>query len=165
MTKTSYQRAAILLIGSCKLTSSIAVCLLQAGHRVTLYSDDCRAVKDRINIHLAAIDQEALFGLGRSDCDELSQLEGNLDHRLVIAVTPEKQSEKEALIRQLEAVLSSDALIAINTESISLDTLQQSARQPERIIGINWVEPAHTTFFSRNHHDQPKLSGSGRCLV
>ncbi len=147
MTQTSYQQHPILVVGSCKLTSSIVVCLLQAGHRITLYSDDCQAVKARVEIHRAAIDQLALPHAAWTDCQELNQLEGHLEHSLVIAVTPENVARKETLIRQLEAILSPDALIAINTESIPLGTLQQQASQPERIIGLNWTEPAHTTLF------------------
>ena len=147
MTQTSYQRAPILVVGSCKLTSSIAVCLLQAGHRITLYSDDYQAVKDRIKTHMAAIDQLALPHATWTDCDELSQLDSHLEYRLVIAITSENAAQKQALTDQLEAVLSSNTLIAINTESIPLDTLQQHAQHPERIIGLNWTEPAHTTLF------------------
>jgi 3-hydroxybutyryl-CoA dehydrogenase len=43
--------------------------------------------------------------------------------------------------------LPSTALIAVNTESIALSKLQANASHPSRIIGLNWVEPAHTTFF------------------
>ena len=147
MTKTSYQQTAILVVGSCKLTSSIAACLLQAGHPVSLYSDDYPTVKTRIETHIAAVDQLAHSPVEWGDYEQQSHLDGHLKHKLVIAITPEKPELKEALIRQLEAALLPNALIAINTESISLEMLQRFARQPERIIGLNWVEPAHTTFF------------------
>lgn len=147
MSKTSYQREPILVVGSGKLTSSVVVCLLQAGHRVTLYSDDCPAMQNRINTHRVAIDQVGLPHVDWSDCHELTKLDGHLDYSLAIAVTPENPAQKKVLIGQLEAVLPPDALIAINTESIPLDTLQQQARRPERIVGLNWTEPAHTTLF------------------
>lgn len=147
MTKTSYQRAPILVVGSCKLTSSIVVCLLQAGHQVALYSTHYQTVKSRVKKHMATIGGLSHLSAARTSCDELDQLKGHLNHKLVIALTPENTERKKALIQQLEAVLPPDALIAINTESIPLETLQQSARQPERIIGLNWTEPAHTTLF------------------
>lgn len=147
MTKTSYQRAPILVVGSCKLTSSIVVCLLQAGHRITLYSNDYQEVTNRINTHQTALDQLGLPHAAWTDCHELTHLDGHLEHSLVITITPENPSQKQVLIGQLEAVLSADALITVNTESIPLDTLQQHAQQPERIIGLNWTEPAHTTLF------------------
>ncbi len=147
MTTISYQRVSILVVGSCKLTSSVVVCLLQAGHQVALYSDDYQSIKARVNTHIVAIEELALSHAAWTDCEEIDHLDGHLDYKLVIAITPENAGQKEALIQQLESLLSPDALIAINTESIPLDTLQQQARQPERIIGLNWTEPAHTTLF------------------
>ena len=64
-----------------------------------------------------------------------------------MAVTSEDLSEKKALIQRLEKALTSEAVIAINTESIPLMDLQQGSGYPSRIIGVNWVEPAHTTYF------------------
>jgi 3-hydroxybutyryl-CoA dehydrogenase len=47
----------------------------------------------------------------------------------------------------LEYVLPEYTPIAINTESLPLSDIQQDAKNPQRIIGANWVEPAHTTYF------------------
>lgn len=68
-------------------------------------------------------------------------------YELAIAVTGEDAHEKKAILRQLEDHISADTLIGMNTESIPLSTLQQDCDYPERVIGLNWVEPVHTTFF------------------
>jgi 3-hydroxybutyryl-CoA dehydrogenase len=77
----------------------------------------------------------------------LTSLNELTDCDLAIAFTNEKLDEKTAIIKLLEKKLPTETLIAINTESIALSTLQTDAGNPSRVIGLNWVEPAHTTFF------------------
>ena len=55
--------------------------------------------------------------------------------------------KKKLLIRELEKKLPAGSVIAVNTESIPLSILQEGAIHPERIAGLNWTEPAHTTYF------------------
>ncbi|SDF88921.1 3-hydroxybutyryl-CoA dehydrogenase [Dyadobacter soli] len=67
--------------------------------------------------------------------------------RLAILVTEEDQDVKKSWISGIEEKVSADTLIAVNTESIGLDILQENALYPGRIIGLNWTEPADQTFF------------------
>jgi len=69
------------------------------------------------------------------------------DYSIAIVVCGESLEEKSVWIRTLEDLLPSDTLIAVNTESIPLSALQRDAAHPSRIIGLNWSEPADTTFF------------------
>lgn len=66
---------------------------------------------------------------------------------MAILVTEEDLEVKKNSIARLETALNSHALIAVNTETIGLDLLQKHAVSPDRIIGLNWTEPADTTFF------------------
>lgn len=66
---------------------------------------------------------------------------------LAILVTAEDEKEKKKWIRQIEEKVPAQTLIAVNTESIGLDVLQENAFSPERIIGLNWTEPADQTYF------------------
>lgn len=66
---------------------------------------------------------------------------------LVVGITEECLSTKQDLIRQMEEVVASDTVIALNTESIGLHELQQNTKHPERIIGLNWTDPAYTSLF------------------
>ncbi|WP_353719946.1 3-hydroxyacyl-CoA dehydrogenase family protein [Dyadobacter sp. 676] len=66
---------------------------------------------------------------------------------LVILVTEENEAVKTDWIRAIEGAVPGETLICVNTESIGLDVLQENALYPERIIGLNWTEPADTTFF------------------
>jgi 3-hydroxybutyryl-CoA dehydrogenase len=143
MGNTSPEREAILVTGWGKLTTGIIACLRQAGHPVTTYSEnqfetpECCPVSPKI-LEISKLDRFV---------NVISELDEPLDFSLVIVCTDENEFQKRERIRQLEAVLSPDALIAINSESIPLSVIQQNARQPQRIIGANWTEPADTTFF------------------
>jgi 3-hydroxybutyryl-CoA dehydrogenase len=136
------------VIGNGKLASSVTVCLLLAGHAVTLMTDDKEGAVDRINTHFAD-----LSGFNeRILTPDLLEIEGFPDgkaagHPIGIAITGEDLVEKRDRIRQLEEILPPGSVVAINTESIPLSLLQESCRHPDRLIGLNWVEPAHTTFF------------------
>lgn len=66
---------------------------------------------------------------------------------LAILVTEEDEEVKRTWIRRIEEKVSAETLIAVNTESIGLDILQEHALYPERIIGLNWTEPADKTCF------------------
>ena len=121
----------------------IIACLQQAGHPVAVYTDNDFATADCGPISQKTIKMEKLDRSVKiiHRLDEVGQC------RLVIACTDENEFQKRALIRQLEAVLLPDAVIALNTESIPLSSLQREAHHPQRIIGVNWTEPADTTYF------------------
>jgi 3-hydroxyacyl-CoA dehydrogenase/enoyl-CoA hydratase/3-hydroxybutyryl-CoA epimerase len=61
---------------------------------------------------------------------------------LVIEAVFEKVDIKRAVIRDLEAVLAPDAVIASNTSAIPISELAAEARHPERIVGMHFFSPA-----------------------
>ena len=137
----------ILVAGSNKLAFSITVCLLQCGHKVNLYTREKENALDSINRHASDI---LAFNAEVLPLDKLvinTKLNKSEEYQVAIVITNEKLEDKKSLIAELENVLSSDAVIAINTESILLNDIQAGALNPERVFGVNWVEPAHTTFF------------------
>jgi 3-hydroxybutyryl-CoA dehydrogenase len=54
---------------------------------------------------------------------------------------------KKEVLRKVEAVISAESIIGTNTSGLPVTVLQQGACHPERIVGIHWAEPAHTTRF------------------
>jgi len=96
------------------------------------FSEYSEFLKQNQNVRYSKITDELNFGS---------------NYPLAIGITNESLSEKRSIIEKLEKSLSSTSVIAINTEMIPLSHLQKGCLHPERIIGLNWVEPAHTTFF------------------
>jgi 3-hydroxybutyryl-CoA dehydrogenase len=129
----------VLLTGYADLIATTAVCLLKAGHQLTVVTPNIAAFRKRLeqypavenNSHLAVTDQYT----------------GLQNVKLAIAITHENVNLKKDALQQLAAVVSEDAIIAINTESIGLNVLVCDIANPERLIGLNWTEPVHTTYF------------------
>lgn len=147
MTETGNKKEAILVAGNDKLAFSITVCLLQAGHSVNLFTADEKKALEKINEHAADIFNFTSAALDLDDLIINTELNEKEDYKIAIAITHENINEKKAVVQRLEKVLASNAILAINTESILLDDIQQGSKNPSRILGVNWVEPAHTTFF------------------
>lgn len=136
----------ILVKGHDRLASSVAVCLLNAGHPVTLYTSDSDAA-GLVSVHLRE-QQQASPGLSSAaEITTITSFKENSGWPMAIIINAENLEEKKAAVKEMESVLASDAIIAINTESIGLAEIQDGSKHAERIIGLNWSEPAHTTFF------------------
>ncbi|MEO6705797.1 MAG: 3-hydroxyacyl-CoA dehydrogenase NAD-binding domain-containing protein [Ginsengibacter sp.] len=137
----------ILILGDGKLVYSVVVCLLQAGHPVRLFTKNMDDALKNVNLHFADLAKNASQGNEYHTLEITDVLEGRLDYKLAIAIIDENLLKKKAMIHQLEEMLPLDSTIAINTESIPLSILLEGSNHPGRIIGLNWVDPAHTTYF------------------
>ncbi len=60
---------------------------------------------------------------------------------LVIEVIVERTEPKQALLRELDALLPPEALLASNTSSISITLLANGLRHPERLVGMHFFNP------------------------
>lgn len=134
--------------------SSIATCILAAGHAVTsLIKEIDTADEARVRIlgYLHQLDQEGLLLETPEQIIERLTITDDVsllsDHTIVIESITESLDEKKALYHQLEAVLSPTAIIGSNTSAIPVSVLQSGLKHPERLLGIHWAEPAHITRF------------------
>ncbi len=62
---------------------------------------------------------------------------------VVIEAVFEDVAAKRSVFEQLEAVCRPDAIIASNTSTLSLDSLTEGMRHPERLVGMHFFNPAH----------------------
>lgn len=143
----TYIDSKILVLGNGKLKYSVAVCLSQGGDSVTLITEDEEDAKNGVNRYLSGSPELSKQKLNITTSKIIDHSNSGADFTLAIGITNESLSEKRSTIEKLEKNLSSKSVIAINTEVIPLSVLQQGCLHPQRIIGLNWVEPAHTTYF------------------
>lgn len=136
----------IAVVGEGSLVSEISLCLLQAGHQVTEYA-----------LQIAGHDTPTLVEMEHGPLEasrmnarlfSICNLEDLASKGLVILVTPESLEKKQDLLRRIEGCISPEIPILVNTESFSLDEIREGRSCPERILGMNWVRPAHTTLFA-----------------
>jgi 3-hydroxybutyryl-CoA dehydrogenase len=141
-------------VGLGLMGSSIATCVLAAGHPVTSLvrtMGQAEEARQRILGYLEELKKEGmlqenpLMVLERHTItDDVGLLKG---HEVVIESIIESVSEKKAVYAKLESVLSPTAVIGSNTSAIPVSILQEGLQFPERMLGIHWAEPAHITRF------------------
>lgn len=141
-------------VGLGLMGSSIATCLLAAGHPVTalvISLDEEEAARNRIVGYLQQLREEGMLQeypdavMQRLTVTADAALLSN--HEVVIESITEDMAEKKKVYDRLEGVLKSDAIIGSNTSAIPVSLLQKGLKHPERFLGIHWGEPAHITRF------------------
>jgi 3-hydroxybutyryl-CoA dehydrogenase len=141
-------------VGLGLMGSSIATCILAAGHEVTsLVKDISIADEARTRIHgfLKQLYDEGILTETPEDVLGRHIITDNVallrDHEVVIESITENIDEKKSVYHKLETVLSPTAIIGSNTSAIPVTVLQSGLLHPERVLGIHWAEPAHITRF------------------
>ena len=163
----------IATVGLGLMGSSIATCILAAGHTVTSLVktiDQAEEARQRILGYLEELEAEGLLA-GKPD-EVLARLTITADvallkaHEVVIESIIESVEEKRSVYRRLETVLSTTAIIGSNTSAIPVTVLQEGLQYPGRVLGIHWAEPAHITrFMEVICGDQTELSFAEKVIV
>jgi 3-hydroxybutyryl-CoA dehydrogenase len=144
----------IATVGLGLMGSSIATCILAAGHTVTSLvktMDQAEEARQRILGFLKELEAEGM--LQDKPGEVLAKLTITTDvallkaHEVVIESITESVEEKRSVYRRLETVLSPTAVIGSNTSAIPVTVLQEGLQHPGRVLGIHWAEPAHITRF------------------
>lgn len=92
-----------------------------------------------------------LHARGRVDDAEAARLEASVASTdrlealaaadLVIEAVYEDLDVKRAVVRELEAVLAPDAVVATNTSALSVTAMADAARRPGRVVGMHFFNP------------------------
>tara|TARA_R110002050_G_scaffold10188_1_gene35112 strand:- start:85 stop:1014 length:930 start_codon:yes stop_codon:yes gene_type:complete len=125
----------ICLVGDGKDLSGIALCLGNSGHKVSLIANEIP--KTALSKDLEA---HAMVNI-EPDWTALQTAS------IIIVNTSENIELKKDFLNKIAQNATKDTLIAINMESYPLENFQEGFSNPERLIGLNWVYPAHQTFF------------------
>src|SRR6266567_6035228 len=142
------------VVGLGLMGTSVATCLLAAGHPVVGVEIDKQKRQNARRKILNHLRQMKTEGLIRSDprqvidrlkfSEEYAVLESS---RLVVECVFENLKVKIDVLRKVERAISPRSIIGTNTSGIPVTILQKGALHPERIVGIHWAEPAHITRF------------------
>lgn len=142
------------VVGLGLMGSSIAACLLAAGHTVAAVEANPvrrrRAPRVVLSLLEGLREERLLRSDPRSLLKKLTISEGYSALRqsqIVIECVTEDLSVKRQVIRSIEQAVCPGTIIGSNTSAIPPTVLQEGALHPERILGIHWAEPAHITRF------------------
>jgi 3-hydroxybutyryl-CoA dehydrogenase len=138
------------VIGAGAMGAGIAQVALQAGHVVRLLDKApgaaAKAVRG-INATLARlVEKGKLSREAAAACGErLFEAEAPFDLRdaaLVVEAIVERLDIKRTLFADLEDVVSPSCILATNTSSLSITAVAAGLREPQRVVGMHFFNPA-----------------------
>ncbi|GAC1337906.1 MAG: 3-hydroxyacyl-CoA dehydrogenase family protein [Candidatus Dormibacteria bacterium] len=137
----------VAVIGGGTMGVGIAQVLLAAGCQVVVVESGAGRAAD--------VEQRLHAQIERARARGHLTLEGALDQRLQVVATfagigratlvveavPERLDVKRAVLRAVDDVVGQTTLIASNTSSMSITTLAEAVRSPERFLGMHFFNP------------------------
>lgn len=137
------------VVGAGTMGRGIVQLFAQAGHPVRCHDAQAGAAAKAVDyvdgMFARAVEKgrmtAAEYGAARTRlkaCDSLADL---ADCGLVIEAIVEDLEIKRALLRDLESVLSEDAIIASNTSSLIVAEIAAACKRPQRVAGLHFFNP------------------------
>ena len=135
--------------GSGTMGRGIVQVLAQCGARVRVFdAQPGAAQKAKEAIAKALVGQVAKGRLAQADADgalgrieTAAELAGLKDCHLVVEAIVEQLDAKQALFRQLEALVAPDCILASNTSSLSVTAMAAACAKPGRVAGYHFFNP------------------------
>lgn len=79
----------------------------------------------------------------RSRIRTATSLEAAASTDMIIEAVPEDMAIKHAVVRELDAICSGSAIFATNTSALSITEIAAASREPSRVVGMHYFNPAH----------------------
>ncbi len=136
----------VAIIGLGTMGPGMAATLARGGMEVRAF--DLSAEQRAKAPALLTIAEQVLGALGGTDKGGKVQIVDSLEEavagaELVIENVPEKLEIKQAVFRQIDALVGSDCVIASDTSGIPITKLQEGVSNPARVVGMHWSNPPH----------------------
>ena len=137
------------VIGAGQMGAGIAQVVAQAGMGVLLND----VAEERVNAALATINGHLSRQIARGQLDEAGRkavldriqyaptLDKLADCDLVVEAASENEEVKRRIFTSLRPFMKPDAILASNTSSISITRLASVTANPERFIGMHFMNP------------------------
>lgn len=144
------QTAVVAVVGTGAMGAGIAQIAAQAGHPVKLLDNRPGAAEkaiDGIRAQFAKMAEkgkltaEAAQAAGQR-LQPVAELAELADCALVVEAIVENLEAKQKLYADLESIVSSDCIFGTNTSSISVTAIGAALKQPERLAGLHFFNPA-----------------------
>jgi 3-hydroxybutyryl-CoA dehydrogenase len=140
----------VAVIGAGIMGHGIALVCAQAGAKVSLIDSSAQALENgRVRIQESAelLRQNGLLEAAQADAALTnvifsSRLEEASSADLVFEAIPERAELKQSLFQQLDRLCRPDTVFASNTSAIPITRLAEFSRNPQRVIGTHFFNPA-----------------------
>lgn len=142
--------ALVAVVGAGVMGAGIAQVAAAAGHTVLIHDGKPGAAEAAREAIRAALQRRVDAGkMDGADCEALcarvqpvAALADLAAADLVIEAIFEDLAAKQALFRELEALVGGDAILASNTSSVSITAIGAALARPERLAGLHFFNPA-----------------------
>ena len=150
MTQTNlFRNRPVAVIGAGVMGIGIVQVALLAGHPVHLYDvrdGAAAAAAAQLEATLAKLADKGKLtpedvAAARGRLSVASSLEELRDAALVIEAIVENLGVKQALMRDLEAIVPHDCVLASNTSSLSITAVARGLALPGRVVGMHFFNP------------------------
>jgi 3-hydroxybutyryl-CoA dehydrogenase len=139
----------VLVIGAGIMGAGIAQVAAQAGHPVMLFDTRegaAATAKDKLGQALQGLVAKGRLAAEAAEAAlariaPVSRLEEAAAAGLVVEAIVENLDAKRTLLRQLEALVTPEAILASNTSSISITALANGLKVPGRVVGMHFFNP------------------------
>jgi len=141
----------VAVIGSGAMGNGIAQVCAQAGIKAVMVD----IKQEFIDKGMATVNKslDTLVSKGKMTAEKKAEVLGNLstslsnaeavkDAQVIIEAVPEIMSLKKTVCAELSAAAPADALIASNTSTMSISEIATAGKNPERILGMHFFNPA-----------------------
>ena len=138
------------VLGAGTMGAGIAQVAAQAGHKVVLV-DVNQVMLDKAKTNLSTV-MTKLVEKEKLTQENATAIQANISYStqatdfsacdLVIEAIVEKLEVKHSVFKELEAIVSNACILASNTSSLSIASIGSVLKNPARIIGIHFFNPA-----------------------
>ncbi len=140
----------IAVIGSGTMGSGIAQVASTAGCVVKLFDlnqDALAKSKNALEVTLSKLVEKAKIDTAeksriQSNISYVSSIKDLADSDLVLEAIVENLEVKRKVFSELEELVSKNTILASNTSSLSIASIAASCKNPDRVIGIHFFNPA-----------------------
>lgn len=138
------------VVGCGAMGSGIAQVAATAGHKTIVYDSNAAAL-ERAKTGLSSgltklVEKQKLSAEKADSIMKLISFTGALSDlkpcKLVIEAIIENIEVKQSVFRELENTVQEHCVLASNTSSLSITSIASACRQPERVLGIHFFNPA-----------------------
>ncbi|WP_306603131.1 3-hydroxyacyl-CoA dehydrogenase PaaH [Azonexus sp.] len=144
------QMAVVAVVGTGAMGAGIAQIAAQAGHPVKLLDNRPGAAEKAIEGIRAQFAKMAEKGKLTAEAAQaagqrlqpVAELAELADCALVVEAIVENLEAKQKLYADLESIVGSDCIFGTNTSSISVTAIGAALKQPERLAGLHFFNPA-----------------------
>ncbi|MCP3775762.1 3-hydroxyacyl-CoA dehydrogenase NAD-binding domain-containing protein [Paenibacillus sp. MZ04-78.2] len=139
----------IMVVGAGLMGAGIALVTAKAGFRVTIVDrtvEDLERAKQHMHKSIASLVKRGVYLAEETrylleDIQFSTKLEDGKDADLVIEAIPEKLGLKQAMFRELDEAVQTEAILASNTSSLSIAAIGSATRRPDKVVGTHFFSP------------------------